>query len=109
MKKKSFAQVIRFALECAIAERQSLIDAYDGDKNEQAVKDAEQWIRAFSAAKIKLFGKHIAATNDPFKNTTSISILKMLAAGGDFSEYFDAPNTASTGQERDSSAAPVFI
>lgn len=88
MGKVSLGQVLWFALQCAKDDRQSLIDAYHGDENETAVKQAMADIKSFEKLQIKFFGSSEDKIEKSLKGLKSKSIMKAIVEGKDFGEYF---------------------
>lgn len=56
MDRRKTGDVIFYALNLAIEERNGLIDAYSNDDSEKAVRDAKKDISAFLLLKKRLFG-----------------------------------------------------
>jgi len=83
MAKRTVGNVIWLALVCAKQDRDALIDAYRGDKSEQAVKDALADVRAFEKLQLRLFGTTKTELQAKIKKMTSKSLLKV------FHEDFD--------------------
>ena len=56
MEKRKLGKVLFLALQYAKSERESFVDAYDGNTKEKAVRDALRNIKDFDAALLMLFG-----------------------------------------------------
>jgi hypothetical protein len=56
MSRRKLASTLRHALQCAKDDRISLIDAYEGDEKERAVRIAQEDVKAFDALLLYLFG-----------------------------------------------------
>lgn len=79
MSRQKVADVLWYALECAKAERQSLVDAYFGDTNEWVVRESNADIKAFEALQMKLFGT-IVSRQDATIAAMKVIDLKILIA-----------------------------
>lgn len=78
MAKRKIGEVIWLALQYAKSERESIIDAWGGDKSEEAVKDALADIHAFEKLQIKLFGTSKSELQSMMDKMTSKSVFELL-------------------------------
>lgn len=86
MANRKISDVLWLALQCAKDDRQSLVDAYSGDKSEPAVRQALADIRAFENLQKKLFGSTTSKLENMMSKMNQVSILKILADGVDDAE-----------------------
>jgi hypothetical protein len=77
MAKRKIGDVIWLALECAKSDRQALVDAYSGNTQERAVRQALADVKAFEALQVRLFGTSKTALQAMLDRMTPVSILKL--------------------------------
>lgn len=89
MARRSLADVLWYALQCAREERSSLVNAYSGDETQEAVRIALNDIELFKKAQMRLFGSCESRNDEMIKAlgpVTAVSLIKMMAAGDNFAE-----------------------
>lgn len=77
MTKRKIGKVLWLAIECAKSDRQALIDAYSGNTQEEAVRQALLDIKAFETVQVRLFGTSKSKLEAMLDKMTPISILKV--------------------------------
>jgi len=78
MPKRKVGEILWLALRYAIDDRTALIDAYDGDKTELAVKAALSDIRYFKNLQKRLFGDTKSHLEKMMDEMTPRSLFEML-------------------------------
>lgn len=76
---RKIGEVLWLALQCAKQDRKSLIDAYRGDKAEEAVRDAMSDIKAFEKLQLKLFGTTRSELEAAILRMKPVDILRLIA------------------------------
>lgn len=74
MRRRKTDEVLWLALVYAKEDRQYLIDAYNGDGTQQAVKDARADIKAFESLQLRLFGTTETELDSMMANTRPVSL-----------------------------------
>lgn len=76
MDRRKPADVLRYALNCAVSDRQHFIEAYGPDmQDDPAVKDAWADIRAFALLKQRIFGKE--ENEDPLESAKTVTLAEL--------------------------------
>jgi hypothetical protein len=81
MSKRKVAEVLWLALQCAKCDRQGLVNAYQGDTSDWAVKKALADIRAFEALQMRLFGRTENEIDKAMTKMKLVNILELIAGG----------------------------
>ena len=77
---RKVGEILWLAFQYAKQDRRSLIDAYRGDKSEEAVRDAISDIKAFNRLQLKLFGTTRSELEAKVAEMKPVDILKLLAS-----------------------------
>lgn len=72
MDRRKTEDVLFYALNCAIADRQSLADAWGNDETEEAVREAKKDIAAFRLLKKRLFGNRKSRKEQFFEQSAKV-------------------------------------
>lgn len=78
MSKRKIGDILWLALQYAKSDRISLVEAYGGDKKEEAVRQALADIKAFETLQIKFFGRSKSKLESMLDKMTSKNIYDML-------------------------------
>lgn len=91
--RRTVGYLVWLALEGAIRDRESYIDAWSGTPNSRHVKMALADIRAFRALQIKLFGTNLSEGEAMASKMKSVDLLQLLA------ERVDVGHFLTTGEK----------
>jgi hypothetical protein len=72
MDRRRTEDVLFYALNCAIDDRQSLADAWGNDETEEAVREAKKDIAAFRLLKKRLFGNRKSRKEQFFEQPATV-------------------------------------
>lgn len=74
MDRRKTGDVLFYALNCAINDKLSLIDAYSSDESESAVRDAQADIAVFRRLKMNLFGERKTKMETMLEGAKSLTL-----------------------------------
>ncbi len=79
---RKVGEILWLAFQYAKQDRRSLIDAYRGDRSEEAVRDAISDIKAFERLQLRFFGTTQSELEAQIAKMKPVDILKLLDANG---------------------------
>lgn len=74
MDRRKTGEVLFYMINCAIQDRESIIDAYSFDKTNEVVREAQKDIKSFLKIREKLFPNVLSKEESIMKNTKEVTL-----------------------------------